>query len=198
MVMVTLPSDGGFWCDLPNEECCYGKEEERRSMIRHSESDNSNESVADSDYSSCRSYRAHFLQSEHYNFCGRDGKAGPLVLSLKYYNQEDSHSYHIRIILRLVTWTSHKLLRWDRRNGESSPSQLARTLQPDLSLTFLQPIVGPNAAELLLNFDEWVESNNAKLSQGPAQTHWGYVRPYCAIVHAPTPPDQKSIDVPQT
>ena len=170
-VLVSLPSDGGFWCDPQHGEGWHGLDSERVTM--HSDSDKIGEKPVPEQNPSNWSYRAHFLQSEYFNFHGRDGNAGPLVLSLKYYNHGDSHSYHIRIILRLVTGTIHKLLTWDRRNGESSPSELARTLQPDLSLTFLHPIVGPNAAELLLNFDEWVESNNAKLSQGRAQTHWG-------------------------
>ena len=75
-------------------------------------------------------------------------------MSLKYYNPEDSHSYHIRIILRLVTGTINKLLQWDRGNGESSPADLARAVCPDMTLKFLQPVLGPNTAELLLNFDE--------------------------------------------
>merc|ERR1711892_546467 len=93
-VMVTLPSGGGFWCDPPNLDAFYGKDVD--SVMKHSDGDKSDTTLAEKDISSSRSYRAHFLQSEHYNFCGRDGEAGPLVLSLKYYNQEASHSYHIR------------------------------------------------------------------------------------------------------
>ena len=151
-MQVSLPSDGGFWCDPPHVDGWNGLNSEP--VTRLGSSDMSCRTLAEEDNSSCSSYRAHFLQSEHFNFYGRDGEAGPLVLSLKYYNQEDSHSYHIRIILRLVTGTIHKLLTWDRRNGESSPSELARTLRPDLCLRNLHPVFGPNTAELLLNFDE--------------------------------------------
>ena len=51
---------------------------------------------------SCRTYRAHFLQSEHFNFCGLDEALGPVVLSVKYYTDSDTASNHIRIILRLT------------------------------------------------------------------------------------------------
>ena len=152
--MVSLPSEGGFWCDPPNVDSLYDIDSE--SVVRKGPSDAelSEQFIGENEDSSCRSYRAHFLQSEHFNFYGRDERVGPLVLSIKYYNHSDSPSYHIRIILRLSTGTIHKLVHWDRRNGESSPAGLAKTVWPDLSITFLQPVLCPNTAELLLNFDE--------------------------------------------
>jgi len=163
--MVSLPSDAGFWCDPPSHhstDCCYDNDGE--TVIGYSDGDAviSERAAGEPDESSCRSYRAHFLQSEHFNFCGKDERIGPLVLSLKYYSHSDSQSYHIRIILRLSTGTIHKLVHWNRNDGESSPAGLAKTVCPDLSLTFLQPVLCPNTAELLLDFDEHVLVNNFK------------------------------------
>ena len=154
LVMVSLPSEGGFWCDPPNVEGRY--DINSKSGIKNSPSDakHSDKCIGEHEDSSCRSFRAHFLQSEHFNFYGRDERVGPLVLSLKYYNHNDSQSYHIRIILRLSIGIIHKLVHWDRRNGESSPAGLAKTVCPHLSLTFLQPVLCLNIAEVLLNFDE--------------------------------------------
>jgi hypothetical protein len=138
----------------PNMEGWYDINSE--SVIKNSPSDDKHSDICIGEHedSSCRSYRAHFLQSEHFNFYRRDERVGPLVLSLKYCNHNDSQSYHIRIILRLSTGTIHKLVLWDMHRGESSPAGLAKTLCPDLSITFLQPVFCPNTAELLLNFDE--------------------------------------------
>ena len=141
--LVCLPPEGGFWCDPPISD----------NTPLHTDSDSDIAGV-EQDYPSNRSYRAHFLQSEHFNFCGRDPNLGPVVLSLKYYNQEDSNSYHIRAILRLPTGTIHRLLTWDKRDGESSPIEIARILCQQVSLHSLTPVLGPGTAQLLLDYDE--------------------------------------------
>ena len=154
LAMVSLPSEGGFWCDPPYVDSCYDNNSESEVNNGPSNAELSEKFIGENEDSSCRSYRAHFLQSEHFNFYGRDDCVGPLVLSLKYYNHNDCQSCHIRIILRLSTGTIHKLVHWDRQNGESSPAGLAKTVCPDLSVNFLPPVLCPNTADLLLNFDE--------------------------------------------
>ena len=110
LAMVSLPSEGGFWCDPPNVDSLYDNDSELVINKISSDAELSDIFIGDHDDSSCRSYRAHFLQSEHFNFYARDELVGPLVLSLKYYNHKDSQSYHIRIILRLSTGIIHKLV----------------------------------------------------------------------------------------
>ena len=79
----TSEDNTGFWTDLNNT---------------NTEDDN----AEGADEPCCRSYRAHFIQSEHFNFCGVCSVAGPLVLSLKLYSD------HVRVILRLGTSTRHQ------------------------------------------------------------------------------------------
>jgi len=161
--MVSLPQGRGFWCDPPCSPSTDYSDSEQVNKYSEEGEFISSRVTGESGDSSCRSYRAHFLQSEHFNFCGKDEHIGPMVLSLKYYSHGgDSQSYHIRIILRLSTGTIHKLVDWNRNNGELSPAGLARSVCPELSLTFLQPVLCPNTAELLLNFDEHVLVNNFK------------------------------------
>ena len=109
---------------------------------------------------SCRTYRAHFLQSEHFNFCGLDEVLGPVVLSVKYYTDSDTATNHIRIILRLTQGTSHQLVA--RQPVQPSPIALAKSVCPDLTLAALQPVLCPKASDLLLNYDEHVLVNNFK------------------------------------
>ena len=107
--------------------------------------------IIDLDFPPNSFYRAHFLQSDHYNLCGRDPTLGPVVLSLKYYRQEESNSYHIRTILRLPTGTIHRVITCE---GEFSPVVIARTLCHHLSLQTLTPVVGPGTSQLIMDFDE--------------------------------------------
>ena len=44
----------------------------------------SDSAVGEIDESPRRTYKAHFLQPEHFNFCGLDDLMGPVVLSVKY------------------------------------------------------------------------------------------------------------------
>ena len=86
---------------------------------------------------------------------------GPVVLSVKYYCDSDSSSSnHIRIVLRLTSGTTHRLVA--RQQQQPSPIALARMVCSDISLTALQPVLCPKASELLLNYDEHVLVNNFK------------------------------------
>ena len=136
--MVSLPPEGGFWLDPPQD---------------HQNSFDSEAShLEELEESPCHTYRAHFLQSEHFNFCGLDEVMGPVVLSIKYCCDSDSStSNHIHFILRLTTGTRHHLL---DSSSSSTVLQLTHSLCPSLSLTHLQPILCPSIAQLLLKFDE--------------------------------------------
>jgi len=152
--MVALPPEGGFWCD-PSDQHKHDNsfDSEGNPVI-------SDSAVGELDESPCRTYRAHFLQSEHFNFCGLDDVMGPVVLSVKYYCDSDSTSNHIRIVLRLTSGTTHRLVA--RQQVQPSPIALARMVCPEISLTALQPVLCPKASELLLNYDEHVLVNNFK------------------------------------
>ena len=156
--MLSSPLKGGFWCDPTNQDSSESDSKHKStgtSAEGLTESDDGQEITAkELDDSSCRSYRAHFLRTEHFNFCGEDSVLGPLVLSLKYYGQNENSSNHIRIILRLAGGTRHKLLEYNADNEESSPLELAQLLCPELTIETLQPVMCPTAAGLLLNFDE--------------------------------------------
>ena len=153
--MLAFPLKSGFWCDPPNQyESEYdGKHNTAELEVNDESIDGRERTVQELDDSSCRSYRAHFLKSEHFNFCGEDDMLGPLVLSLKYYSQSESISNHIRIILRLAGGTRHMLVECKAKN-EESPLELARLVCPDLTLASLQPVMCPTSEELLLNYDE--------------------------------------------
>ena len=151
--MVSLPPEGGFWTDPANNK-------------NHDNNSNYDEEVSnDHDDSPCRTYRAHFLQSEHFNFCGQDEVQGPVVLSVKYYSGDSGDSSssgdHIRIILRLTSGSVHRLV--DRASHpHPSPISLAKLVCPQLSLVTLQPVLCPRASDLLVNYDEHVLVNNFK------------------------------------
>ena len=150
--MLSSPLKAGFWSDPADQ---YSSESNNISEKVNTKSVDGLEVTAkELDDSTCRTYRAHFFQSEHFNFCGTDDIIGPLILSLKYYRQSESSSKHIRIILRLATGTRHKLVEYEADDEESSPLELAKILCPELSIETLQPILCPNTAELLLSFDE--------------------------------------------
>ena len=54
-----------------------------------------------------RTYRAHFLQSEHFNFCGLEENVGPMVLSVKYYtdveNQVNRNAFVVKQPLQITS-----------------------------------------------------------------------------------------------
>ena len=129
--MLASPLPGVFWCEPSSTDTVVN---------------NGNEVTEDIvDDHSCRSYRADFVQSEHYDFCGVDSVVGPLVLSVKYY------SNHCRVILRLVTGTRHRII---QHSEEVSPLQLAQTLCPQITIKTLQPVIYPTATTNILSYDE--------------------------------------------
>ena len=94
--MVALPPEGGFWSDPSDHSFHNGSfDSEGNPGVEGPQ-------VVPDLEESCRTYRAHFLQSEHFNFCGLDESLGPVVLSVKYYTDSDTATNHIRIILRLT------------------------------------------------------------------------------------------------
>ena len=157
--MVSMPPEGGFWCD-PGAGAGH--------------SDNSDLGPGpggdtEAAESPCRTYRAHFLQSEHFNFCGQDEAAGPVVLSVKYYSGEGGEGGagggggdHIRLVLRLTSGSVHRLVDRASCGGHPSPAALAKLASPQLSLASLQPVLCPKASELLVSYDEHVLVNNFK------------------------------------
>lgn len=197
--MVVLPAEGGFWCRPTPEQqlryshhhqlhhhtgdataaCCYDADDHLHHHHHHGDVSGSGgggggggsggELLLDAE-SPCRTYRAHFLQSEHFNFCGLDETTGPLVLSVKYYSDGDESggaNRHIRIILRLQGGTHHKLVAAPAAalmsaEQQPAPIALARLVVPDISIQALQPVLCPRASDLLLNYDEHVLVNNFK------------------------------------
>ena len=79
--MVSLPPEGGFWSDPSN---IAGDKDHEGNSVTSDTAPLAALNGNDSDDNPCRTYRAHFLQSEHFNFCGQDEVLGPVVLSVKY------------------------------------------------------------------------------------------------------------------
>ena len=113
---------------------------------------------------SARSYRAHFLGYDHQNFTAVDDEFGPVVLSIKHYNDKEGEmkGNHVRVILRTTSGTLHRLLPYNDVRETPSPVQLARFLCPDLSVDKFEPIMSPRASDLIVNYDEHVVVNNYK------------------------------------
>ena len=68
---------------------------------------------------SARSYRAHFVGYDHQNFTAVDEDYGPVVLSVKHYNDpgggegsggDEVKGNHVRVILRTTSGTIHRLM----------------------------------------------------------------------------------------
>merc|ERR1719410_867263 len=150
--MVSLPPEGGFWTD-PSHDNSF--DSEGNPVV-------SEAAATDHEESPCRAYRAHFLQSEHFTFCGQDDTEGPVVLSVKYYSGDgENKTNHIRLVLRLSSGSQHRLV--DRESlAQPSPISLARLVCPQLTLSSLQPVLCPRTSELLVNYDEHVLVNNFK------------------------------------
>ena len=113
---------------------------------------------------SARSYRAHFLGYDHQNFTAVDEEFGPVVLSVKHYNDKEGEmkGNHVRVILRTTSGTTHRLLPYSDVKDTPSPVQLARFLWPQLTVEKFEPIMSPRASELIVNYDEHVVVNNYK------------------------------------
>jgi len=150
--MVVTPGDGGFWCD-PSDQTNHNRsfDSEGNPVIGSLELDDN----------PCRTYRAHFLQSEHFNFIGQDEQTGPVALSVKYYGDAENDN-HIRLILRLNSGTQHKLVPANQGPDPPNPVALARLACPELTLSALQPVLCPRASELMVNYDEHVLVNTFK------------------------------------
>lgn len=119
---------------------------------------------------SARSYRAHFLGYDHQNFTAVDDDHGPIVLSIKHYNDkteggeplEKIKGNHVRVILRTTSGTVHRLLPYNNVKDTPSPVQLARYLCQDLTVERFEPILSPRASDLIVSYDEHVVVNNYK------------------------------------
>ena len=109
---------------------------------------------------SARSYRAHFLGYDHQNFSAVDDDHGPVILSVKHYSDKEEN--HIRVILRTMYGTVHRLIPNNDSDESPSPLQLSRLLCEDLSVDKVEPILSPRASELIVNYDEHVVVNNYK------------------------------------
>ena len=149
---VVLPPEGGFWVDPSDQRRSHDTslDSEGNPVL----SETCMVSGGEHEESPCRIYRAHFLQSEHFNFCGLEEGVGPMVLSVKYYCDTENQDNHIRIILRLTSGTHHKLIEAEGLPDHPSPIQLAKLVCPEINISTLQPVLCPRASELLLNFDE--------------------------------------------
>ena len=110
---------------------------------------------------SARSYRAHFLGYDHQNFTAVDDEFGPVVLSVKHYNDKEGEmkGNHVRVILRTTSGTIHRyiytstlqylhylqhmprLLPYNDVRDTPSPVQLARLLCPELAVDKFEPIM---------------------------------------------------------
>jgi len=113
---------------------------------------------------SARSYRAHFVGYDHQNFTAVDDEYGPVVLSVKHYNDKegDMKGNHVRVILRTTSGTVHRLLPYSDVRETPSPVQLSKFLCPDLTIDKYEPILSPRASQMVVNYDEHVVVNNYK------------------------------------
>ena len=97
-----------------------------------------------------------------------DEDYGPVVLSLKHYNDKaessggDMKGNHVRVILRTTSGTVHRLLPYSDVRETPSPVHLAKFICPDLNIDKFEPILSPRAGELIVNYDEHVVVNNYK------------------------------------
>jgi len=158
--MVVLPPEGGFWVNPADQRNHNNAFDSEGNPVANQSAGSEHE-----DTSPCRIFRAHFLQSEHFNFYGvEDGNPNaPIALSVKYYcDTENQDNNHIRVILRLTSGTQHKLLEAEGLPDHPNPIHLAKLVDPDVAISTLQPVLCPRASELLLNFDEHVLVNNFK------------------------------------
>lgn len=153
--MVVLPKAGGYWVDpagVIEDRCANG--------ISRNVKFEMDESV--------KSYRAHFLGYEHYNFVAIDDCLGPVVLSLKTYcdqGQDDVVQKNTRAIVRLSTGTTHKVVGGDisqEDNGVFSPVKIAQQVVPELTIDKLSPVLCPKASEMIVSYDEHVLVNSYK------------------------------------
>ncbi|XP_040565867.1 rap1 GTPase-activating protein 1 [Lepeophtheirus salmonis] len=107
---------------------------------------------------SARTYRAHFLGYEHYNFCA---EFEPVVMSLKMYGDQKDEN-HIRVIVRTSSGTIHKLISYSDLVSGVSPLKIMNFVQPEHSVNQFVPILCPSASELIMKYDEHLLVNHNK------------------------------------
>jgi len=147
--MVVLPQGGGYWCE--------GQDSTR--------SPAPSPTTTEPPIEPAKIYRNHFLGQEHANFVGFDEAQGPVLLSVKPENEEQS-----RVLLRLKTGTLHQVL---PTINTTPPHLTARSLNEDLTVSSLQPVLYPRASQLIANYDNHLQVSNFKfgvLYQRFAQT----------------------------
>ncbi|TRY67738.1 hypothetical protein TCAL_06421 [Tigriopus californicus] len=187
--MVVLPKSGGYWVDPPSQAEAFARATSALSAPSgdiYARVTPKVDVVFETD-ETARNYRAHFLGYEHYNFCAIDDNFGPVVISLKTYsdgvsagsaetnvdscvtktvrnNHPDNarNGTHTRIIVRLSSGTTHRLLSHKDLPNDLSPVKLAQHVVKDLTIERLSPILCPKASEALVNYDEHVLVNNFK------------------------------------
>ena len=142
--MVVLPDSGGFWCDPPQQGLLDISDDGEKPLLP------SESATENMDEQPSHMYRAHYHQSDHFNFCGNDDMLGPVVLSAKYYHD----SGHVRAILRLSRGTIHQLYDLSTSSESCSPLHLAQAVCPDLTLAVVHPVMCPEAGQMILSYDE--------------------------------------------
>jgi RAP1 GTPase activating protein 1 len=156
--MIVMPKMGGYWMDPPT-----GMD---ASTLRRN--------IAPSKFESeefARIYRNHFLNCEHFNFRAYDEVLGPLVLSLKLCDESgesgddaqsdtngaaEASSKSVQLIARLNSGSIHKYIHSTELGGtpELVPSRLAKFIVPEITTEQFEPVLCPQASELIMQYDE--------------------------------------------
>ena len=152
--MIVMPKSGGYWMDPPT-----GMD---ASTLRRN--------LAASKFESeefARIYRNHFLNCEHFNFRAYDDVLGPVVLSLKLCDDasenggsggsdDDVGNKSVQLIARLNSGTVHKYIHYSELGAspELIPARLAKLIVPELTTEQFEPVLCPQASELIMQYDE--------------------------------------------
>ncbi|QQP54117.1 Rap1 GTPaseactivating protein 1like [Caligus rogercresseyi] len=141
--LIIIPNSGGYWIEP--------------SAPGSNHMPPAPSSAADLFENSARTYRAHFMGYEHYNFCA---EFEPLVMSLKMYGGDENH---IRVIVRTSSGTLHKLISYGDLLSGVSPLKILNFVLPEHSVSnTLLPVLCPSASELVLKYDEHLLVNHNK------------------------------------
>ncbi|KAL1115649.1 hypothetical protein AAG570_005939 [Ranatra chinensis] len=92
---------------------------------------------------------------EHCNFVGNDELLGPVVLSVKCESADQT-----RLVLRLRTGTLHQLV--SSTSANVPPHNMAKLLNDQLTVSWLQPAVFGRCSQLIAAYDEHVLVSNFK------------------------------------
>ena len=145
--MIVMPKSGGYWMDPPT-----GMD---ASTLRRNLSASKFESEE-----FARIYRNHFLNCEHFNFRAYDEVHGPLVISLKLCEEAgdsgEEENKSVQLIARLNSGTVHKYIHSSELgpNPELVPARLAKLIVPELTTEQFEPVLCPQASELIMTYDE--------------------------------------------